>query len=461
VQSGDGDLIARLRRLRVMENLHASAHPSAGDRNRALAYVSGLMLFSGFGSPAFGLVALPIAFFLKNKLHLPAHDVANFQLVAAIPLYVGFLFGFARDRWDILGRKDRGMMMVFAGVCAAAYAVFAFVPVSYPMLLAAVVVAIVASSFAHAAESGLASMTAQQFAMTGRMSAIFNTIGSTPYLVACLMGGALSQALEGRSAAQAARILFLVAAAVMAGMAVYSAWKPSFLYGQLRAEPTAERPMQDLARLFRHWPVYPALTAWFLWSFAPGSATALQFHMQNTLHASDAQWGLWNAIFAAAMIPTYLLYGALCRRFTTRALLFWGAAVGIPQFVPLYFIHSANQALWAAAAIGLTGGLATAAYTDLVMRSTPRALQGTVMMAMSSCYWIAVRFGDVLGTRIYEQAGGFGACVVAITVVYACIIPVLLTVPRSLIATREGEVLRPDEADADLAAATPPTQPAR
>jgi hypothetical protein len=113
--------------------------------------------------------------------------------------------------------------------------------------------------------------------------------------------------------------------------------------------------------------------------------------------------------------------------------------------VPLYFIHSVDQAMWAAAVIGLTGGVASAAYMDLLMRSAPKALQGTIMMTAGSLYWVAIRFGDVLGTRLYEQAGGFGACVIAITVVYALIVPVLMTVPRSLIATREGEVLPLEE----------------
>jgi hypothetical protein len=40
------------------------------------------------------------------------------------------------------------------------------------------------------------------------------------------------------------------------------------------------------------------------------------------------------------------------------------------------------------------------------------------------------RFGDVLGTNLYDYYGGFSACVVAITVVYALILPTLLLVPK-------------------------------
>jgi MFS family permease len=418
----------------------APAIPEAA-RMRVLLYMLGLMLLVGAGSPALGLVDVPVTFFLKNKLHLASHEVANFRLVAAIPLYVGFLFGFARDRWNILGRKDRGMMMVFGGVCAAAYGLFAFAPSSYPMLLAAVILSSVAWSFVRGAEQGLASMVGQQMAMTGRMSTVWSIASSLPYLVAYLLGGLLSQALEGQGADQAARILFLIAAGVLILVGLYAAWKPRVVYGNLHMEASAERPLQDLARLFRHWPVWPALAIWFLWSFAPGSGTPLQYYMQNTLHATDTQWGEWNAIFAAAFIPTYLLYGALCRKYSARTLLFWGTAVGVPQMVPLWFIHSVDQALVAAVVIGLSGGVASAAYIDLLMRSAPKALQGTIMMMAGSLYWVAIRFGDVLGTNLYDHFGGFGICVVAITVAYALIFPVLLAAPKALIATHEGQVV--------------------
>ena len=53
---------------------------------------------------------------------------------------------------------------------------------------------------------------------------------------------------------------------------------------------------------------------------------------------------------------------------------------------------------------------------------------------------MADRFGDVLGTNLYEGYGGFSACVTMITLVYALIIPVLLLVPRELTTYSDGEV---------------------
>jgi MFS family permease len=399
----------------------------------------GLMLLVGFGNPGSGLINVPVSFFLKNRLHLPAHDVAKFQLVAAVPLYLGFLFGFARDRWDILGRKDRGMLMVFGAICAAAYAAFAFLPASYPVLMAGMILAGLAFQFAYAAREGVAAMAGQQLALTGAMSVVWSICASVPYLGAYLLGGFLSQALEGQNAELAARVLFLVGAAVMLTVALYALWGPKRVFGVLHREEGSESSWGDVARIARHWPVYPALAIWFLWSFAPGSATPLQYYMQNTLHATDAQWGEWNAIFAAGFLPTYLVYGALIRWFTARTLLFWTTIVGVPQFVPLYFIHSVDTALVAAALIGLLGGACSAAFIDLLIRSCPRGLQGTTMMFSASLYWVAIRFGDVLGTQLYDRFGGFGTCVLAITVTYAAILPLLLFVPKDLVNTKAGE----------------------
>ena len=104
--------------------------------------------------------------------------------------------------------------------------------------------------------------------------------------------------------------------------------------------------------------------------------------------------------------------------------------LAVPQMVPLLFIHSVTGALIAAVPIGLMGGIATGAYLDLIIRSCPRGLQGTTLMMSSSLYFVVSRFGDVLGTHLYDHYGGFTVCVIAITIVYALILPTLLLVPE-------------------------------
>jgi hypothetical protein len=59
-------------------------------------------------------------------------------------------------------------------------------------------------------------------------------------------------------------------------------------------------------------------------------------------------------------------------------------------------------------------------------------------MMSGSLYFVVSRFGDVLGTHLYDHYGGFAVCVLAITIVYALILPTILLVPKHLIATADG-----------------------
>ena len=418
----------------------AAADLSSSERHGIFLYLGILIVLLAFGSPSGGLIDIPISFFLKNRLHLTAHEVATFRLVAAIPLYLSFAFGFIRDMWNPLGMRDRGFMLLFGGITALLYVLFAFTPMTYAMLLLAVVVLTASFLFVSSAQNGLTSVIGQQHAMTGQVSAVWNVFLSIPTVGALLIGGKLSGLLEEKDPDQALRILFLVGAAIMAVIAVYALWKPAEVFDNIRVENGAGRhPIADLKRLVRHWPIYPAMLIWLLWNFAPGSTTPLQYHLQNTLHATDAQWGEWNAIFAASFIPTYIVYGLLCRRFPLKTLLLWGTVFAVPQMVPLLFIDTMTQALVAAVPIGLMGGLATGAYLDLIIRSCPRGLQGTTLMMSWSLYFVVSRFGDVLGTHLYDRYGGFTVCVIAITIVYALILPGLLLVPKHLIATADGQ----------------------
>ena len=410
-------------------------------RAKIFLYLGALIILLAFGSPTSGLIEIPISFLLKNKLHLEAHELAYFRLAAGIPLYLSFIFGLVRNSWSPFGMGDRGFMLVFGVITAILYMVFAFTPVSYVTLLVAVVLLTSTFLFIASAQSGLTSALGQEHLMSGQISAVWNIFGSIPTVVALVLGGAFSNVLEEKNVDQAARILFLIGATTMAAVAIYAVWRPASVFDNVRNERDATAdPITDLRRLVRHRSIYPALLIWLLWNFAPGSATPLQYYLQNVLSGTDAQWGQWNAIFAASFVPTFILFGLLCRRFPLKILLLWGTIIAIPQLVPLLFLHSMTGALFAAAPGGLMGGMATAAYLDLIIRSCPRGLQGTMLMLSASISVIVTRFGDVLGTRLYDHYGGFTACVVATTVVYALILPALVLIPKRLIDTADGQM---------------------
>jgi Major Facilitator Superfamily len=413
---------------------------SSFGRQRIFLYLGLLIVLLAFGAPSGGLIDIPISFLLKNKLHLEAHEVAAFRLVAAVPLYLSFVFGFIRDLWSPFRMGDRGLMLLFGSITAGLYLAFAFIPISYVSLLVAVVMLTVSFLFVSSAQNGLTALVGQQHAMTGQVSAVWNIFLSIPTVGALLAGGMLSGLLEDEGADRAVRTLFLVGAAIMGAVALYALWKPREVFDDVPPEhASSQSPIASLKTLARHWPIYPALLIWTLWDFAPGSTTPLQYHLQNTLHATDAQWGQWNAIFAASFIPAFIAYGFLCRRFALRSILIWGTVIAVPQMIPLLFIHSMMGALIAAVPIGLMGGIATGAYLDLIIRSCPKGLQGTTLMLANSLYFAVTRFGDLLGTHLYDAYGGFSVCVVSITLVYALILPALLLVPKHLIATADEQ----------------------
>ena len=127
---------------------------------------------------------------------MKAHELADFRLVAAIPLYLSFVFGFIRDTWNPLGMRDRGFMLLFGAVTAGLYAFFAFTPITYVTLLVAVVLLTTSFLFVSSAQNGLTSMIGQQHAMSGQISAVWNIFASVPTVGALLIGGTLSDLLE-------------------------------------------------------------------------------------------------------------------------------------------------------------------------------------------------------------------------------------------------------------------------
>jgi predicted MFS family arabinose efflux permease len=408
----------------------------AQPRTRLFFHLGVLIWLLTLGSPFNGLIEIPISFLLKNKLHLEAQELAHFRLLSAVPLYFSFAFGFLRD-WDPLHLGDRGLLVLFGVATAALYIAFAFIPATYETLLAAMLVLTTGSLFMIAVQNGLTAVIGQRHEISGQISALWNFFLVIPSVAAFLLGGMLSELLESGEAGYAARMLFLIGAVIAGAVACLGRWGSDFLFEPRVAQLAPSNPTQELKRLLQHRPIYPALLIWLLWNFAPGSLTPLQYFLQNDLSGGDAVWGQWNAIFTASFAPAFIGFGLLCRRLPLKTLLWWGTIAAIPQMLPLLLIHSPEGALVAAVPIGLMGGLATAAYTDLLIRSAPHGLEGTAMMTSSSVYFIATRFGDVLGAHIYDF-GGFVSCVSVTVVVYVLILPSILLIPRYLVATPDA-----------------------
>lgn len=417
-----------------------AAPPATSAWQRLAVLLSGgaVLMLLQFASPAAGLIGMPITFFLKNKLHLDAQAVASFNLFASAPLILSFLIGFLRDRWNPFGLGDRGYLSIFGAITAVGFAVVAYLPPSFASLLAGVILLTTGVTLCSSAARALTSAIGQKNAVTGMAGTVVNLASLLPDVASFALGGFLSQALEGQQAAAAARAIFLVGTGLMTGVMLFGLFGPRRLFDASVTTRGQFTFVADVQRLVKHGPVYVVMVIYALWQFAPAGGVALQYHLANDLHASDAQVGLWYSLFSIGFVPVITAYGWLCRKLKLSTLLWLGTLLAIPQFAPFFFIKGVNDALVAAVVLGLLGGIGQGAYVDLAIRVTPKGLQGTMMMLLISMYWLPYRAGDLLGARLYKE-GGFNTAVIVTIIVYALILPMLLLVPRRYTNSADGE----------------------
>lgn len=400
------------------------------------AYFTPLTFLVYLVMPHAYLLDFATSYMLKDQLHASVTQVSSFRLLTAIPVYLSVIFGFTRDLWNPLGMRDRGYFLIFAPLTAVVFGWMAYSQLTYTSLFIGVFLVMFFWRFVSAGQWALLALVGQEQLMSGRLSALWNIVSSIPYIAGALASGWIAEHLPPHQTF----ILMLVLSLLMA---VFAFWKPKAVFGHAYDQPQAKGSdlIGDIKRLFKHRAVYPAVLIMFMFQFAPGSNTPLQFFLTNQLHASDAVYGEYYAIFSVAFIPIFFLYGWLCKHASLKTLLWVGTIITVPQMIPLALVHSANQALWLALPIGMMGGVAAAAYYDLAMRSCPPGLQGTLMMMVDGVFILSYRGGDVLGSHIYASspAHGFLYCALATTAVYALILPVLLLIPKEVIATADGE----------------------
>jgi hypothetical protein len=176
-------------------------------RLQAFAFGGLLLVLMNFSSPAAGMIDIPVTFFLKNRMHLQSNELAVFKLWIGLPLIVGFVFGFIRDRWSPFGGGDRAHLLVFGAATALIYGAMALANPTYAVFLGGLFVATMAFRMVSSAAYGITNTLAQKHAVSGQMSSVMSISSALPDLISFIGGGMLSQTLEGQGAAAAARIL--------------------------------------------------------------------------------------------------------------------------------------------------------------------------------------------------------------------------------------------------------------
>jgi MFS family permease len=400
-------------------------------KRQLFAYVGGLC----FLLPLVSIWTANVSYFLQHSLNLSVGEVTTFTNLVAIPGFLGFVFGFLRDRWAPFGRKDQGILLLFAALTVAILLGGSFLPPSYLGLLVVSLLAAVFGQFIGATQQGLTSLIGRDQAMPGRLAVVWQvSLGITNALVSHLSG----RVADNFSVAWALRLGALVALILFA----LSLWRPAAVYDDPgEHEPVATSPpWTDVKRLAKTWAIYPVLLLFLLWNFGPGFGPTMQFYMTKTLHGTMTDLSNFNAAFNICFVPTFLVHGFLCSRVRLRTLLWISTMIAAPSMLPLLLVHSAPSAILAGVEMGLLGGFVQAAIYDLLIRTCPPGLEGTGTLLAAAATTVAGQVGFAVGARLYEW-NGFAPCVWAGTIAFVMMLPVLFLVPRRLTDTRDGEAL--------------------
>ena len=409
------------------------AQAASEARAAIIGYFLILSLAVGLGTPA-GLAAIPIGYYLKDNLHLSPVQLAMFVVIAGAPAYFGFLPGFMRDRFRPRMMGDRAYLLAGAAIALAAYLYLGTAPINYTRLLYATLAAGVAYLIILAGAQALMAGVAQAHLMTGRLAVVSGVATYVPAVISAFLGGWLVAHVPPRGT-------FIVAACVTAVIAVQAFWRLGAVVAFDETGVRKESGRAAISRLARYRPIWPAAAIFFLWSFGPGWGTPMFYHLTETVKVSSELYGTFTALQWLFFIPSAVLYGPLCKRFSLASLLWWGTLIAILQGPIMFFAQSPASAIVVAVLFGLFGGLPTAAYVDLIMRSCPKGLEGTgMMLAVTTAYALSTNFGNLLGSWIYAQ-GGFAAAVIITTLATAAIVPVLWLVPEHIAAGRDGETM--------------------
>jgi predicted MFS family arabinose efflux permease len=414
---------------------------SAGARGAILGYFLILFLAVGLGTPI-GIAAIPISYYLKDNLHLSPVELAVFVVLAGIPAYFGFLPGFVRDRLRPRLMGDRFYLLIGAAIALAAYLYLGVASITYLRLLYATLITGIAYLIIMSGSQALMTGVAQGHLMTGRLSVVSGVATYVPAVISALLGGWLVAHVSAHGT-------FLIAAVVTAVIGVQSFWRLGAVVAFEQSKVRSETSIDAIARLAYHRPIWPAAAIFLLWNFGPGWGTPMFYHLTETVKVSSQVFGAFTALQWLFFIPSAMLYAPLCRRFTLSSLLWWGTLVAILQGPIMFFARSPASALTIAVLYGLFGGLPTAAYVDLIIRSCPKGLEGTgMMLAFTTTYSAATNSGNLLGSWIYARAG-FTPAVIITTLATALIVPLLWWVPETVASTREGETLDFDSTYSD------------
>ena len=257
-----------------------------------------------------GITAIPLSYYLKEGLQLNVQATSMVRFCLDSPLFIGFVFGFLRDRWRPFRMEDRGYFLLVPPFMSAALLSIALGHPSLHRLVFGMIVSTCGNVLLSASIGGLLASVAKRYSMTGRLSVVYTLSMLTPPILSYAFGGFLVERFGFQGA-------FLLPAVIIMVIPALSFWKPRPIF-QKEANIVAVSPEnigQSLRRLFQSRVVFLPAGILILFSFMPGWNSPLFYYLSDTVKLSPSALGLSQSFTCVGNVLFIFLYGVICQKF--------------------------------------------------------------------------------------------------------------------------------------------------
>ena len=378
------------------------------------------------------LTEIPLRLLLKNELGLDPQRLAEFILVAQIPIYIKPLAGILVDAIPFFGTRRRHYLLWGLALGALAWLALAMVPRTYVSMVIAYFFVCIFLTLNSTVLGGLMVEVGKEKFITGKLSAQRHGIVR------------FTEAITGPLAGRLAERPFMQTMGISAFLQMLF-WPVVYFY--LKEKPTAKVDTEALGAVKGQ--VRTLLTARDLWAAAglvilviaaPGFETPKLYMQQNVLGFDGPFIGDLKFISSVSAVVAAVIYGIACRRIPLRKLLAISILVHAVMTLLYLFYRSKTSAIIIECLESATLVLAFLPLYDLAARATPKGSEALGYSVMMSVWNFTKNFSDFVGASMVTHlkftfwnmvwVNAFSTLLVLIAVPF---------LPASLMDRRDGE----------------------
>jgi len=372
---------------------------------------------------------LPIAFLLKDQLHVSASMLSLFGALSGVPLYIKPLLGLLIDAQPIFGSRRRSYLLIAGVMGTIAWLLLGLLPHQFGTLAPVAAQVNLAAVTAGTVLGAIIVEEGQRLGATGRFATLRMMASGLAGGAATIAGGYLTGYDLLFTAAIGASLFALLFSVTL---------------GMLR-EPERATPRRSWCRQLRA--IRQARELWLVLGIfvlilmAPGFGTPLFFFQTNTLHFTAKQIAWMGTIGGTAGgVPGLALYTWLSRRMDARRVFLIAVAAHAATTLLYAGYRTLPLALGIITINAFTGAIAMTGGMDLATRATPRAAAALGFALIASATNVTGALSDLIGSGLYTHWNvTFLNLVWLNAATTALALPIGLLLPRTLTQRREGE----------------------